>query len=73
MKRYFAHFAEGEVERFDVPGINALNFVLRNSLGGGGTSSLRLDTQAKTYAQVLLGFPVSVPESWSNALGAASS
>jgi acyclic terpene utilization AtuA family protein len=73
VKRYFAHFAEGEVERFDLPGINALNFVLRDSLGGGGTSSLRLDTQAKTYAQLLLGFPVSVPESWSNALGGTSS
>jgi hypothetical protein len=73
VKRYFAHFAEGEVERFDLPGINALNFVLRDTLGGGGTSSLRLDTQAKTYAQLLLDFPVSVPESWSNALSAAPS
>jgi hypothetical protein len=71
VKRYFAHFVEGEVDRFDLPGINALNFVLRDSLGGGGTSSLRLDTQAKTYAQLLLGFPVPVPEAWSNALGAA--
>jgi hypothetical protein len=71
VKRYFAQFVEGEVDRFDLPGINALNFVLRDSLGGGGTSSLRLDTQAKTYAQLLLGFPVPVPEAWSNALGAA--
>jgi hypothetical protein len=73
VKHYFAHFAEGEVERFDLPGINALNFVLRESLGGGGTSSLRLDTQAKTYAQLLLGFPVPVPEGWSNVLGVTSS
>jgi hypothetical protein len=69
VKRYLAHFAEGEVERFDLPGIHALNFVLHDSLGGGGTSSLRLDTQAKTYAQLLLGMAVPVPEGWSNELG----
>jgi hypothetical protein len=72
VKRYFAHVADGAVERFDVPGIHALNFVLHASLGGGGTSSLRLDTQAKTYAQLLLGIAVPVPEGWTNALGIAS-
>ncbi len=71
VKRYFAHFVESEVERFDLPGIHALNFVLHDSLGGGGTSSLRLDTQAKTYAQLLLGIAVPVPEAWSNRLGVA--
>ena len=71
VKTYFAHFAEGGVDRFELPGMHALNFVLRESLGGGGTSSLRLDTQAKTYAQLLLGFPVPVPEGWSNELGIA--
>jgi len=69
VQRYFAHFVEGDVERFDLPGIHALNFVLHDSLGGGGTSSLRLDTQAKTYAQLLLGIAVPVPEAWSNRLG----
>lgn len=69
VKRYFAHLAKGEVERFDLPGIHGLNFVLRDSLGGGGTSSLHLDTQAKTYAQLLLAFPVPVPEGWANELG----
>ena len=68
VKRYFAHLAKGEVERFDLPGIHGLNFVLRDSLGGGGTSSLHLDTQAKTYAQLLLAFPVPVPEGWANEL-----
>ena len=71
VKTYFAHFAEGPVERYDLPGLAALNFVLRDSLGGGGTSSANLDTQAKTYAQLLLAFPVPVPEAWSNELGAA--
>jgi hypothetical protein len=69
VKRYFAHFVEGDVERFDLPGIHALNFLLHESLGGGGTASLRLDTQAKTYAQLLLAMPVAVPEGWDNALG----
>ena len=71
VKTYFAHYAEGPVERYDLPGLHALNFVLRDSLGGGGTSSANLDTQAKTYAQLLLAFPVPVPEAWSNELGAA--
>jgi acyclic terpene utilization AtuA family protein len=72
VKRYFAHYAEGPVERYELPGIHALNFVLRDSLGGGGTSSANLDTQAKTYAQLLLAFPVPVPEGWGNELGLAS-
>jgi len=71
VKKYFAHYAEGPVERYELPGIHALNFVLRDSLGGGGTSSANLDTQAKTYAQLLLAFPVPVPEVWGNELGAA--
>ncbi len=71
VKAYFAHYAKGKVERFDLPGINAVNFLLNNSLGGGGTSSVRLDTQAKTFGQLLLSIPVSVPEAWGNELGAA--
>lgn len=71
VKSYFVHYAKGAVERYDLPGINAVNFVLNNSLGGGGTSSVRLDTQAKTFGQLLLSIPVSVPEAWGNELGAA--
>jgi hypothetical protein len=71
VKTYFAHYAEGPVERYDLPGLHALNFVLRDSLGGGGTSSANLDTQAKTYAQLLLAFQVPVPEAWGNELGVA--
>jgi hypothetical protein len=66
VRAYFAHYVEGEVERYELPGMNALNFVLRKSLGGGGTSSVRLDVQAKTYAQLLLSIPVSIPGAWSN-------
>jgi hypothetical protein len=56
----FAHVLEGPVERFELPGINGLNVVLRNSLGGGGAASLRNDPQGKTFAQVLLAQPVAV-------------
>ena len=70
MKAYFAHYVKGEVERFDLPGTHALNFLMHESLGGGGTSSVRLDTQAKTFGQLLLSIPVSVPEAWSNELAA---
>jgi hypothetical protein len=46
-----------------VPGLLGFNFVLTNVLDGGGTSSLHLDTQGKTYAQQLLAMPVKVPKS----------
>ena len=49
------------VERFDLPGIHALNFVLHDCLGGGGLGSLRIDPQGKAFAQMLMDFPVPVP------------
>lgn len=61
--KYFNHLLEGDVCRWDVPGIHALNFLLRNSLGGGGMSSLRVDPQGKAYAQMLLDFPIPIPKS----------
>jgi hypothetical protein len=57
---YFAHHLEGDVERHDVPGIRAVNFVLHDVLGGGGIASLRNDPQGKGFAQMLLDFPVPV-------------
>jgi len=59
--KYFSHVVKGEVERWDVPGIDALNFLLRNSLGGGGMASLNIDTQGKAYAQQLLDIMIPVP------------
>ncbi len=52
--KYFSHVLDGEVLSWDVPGINALNFLLKNSLGGGGMASLNIDPQGKAYAQQLL-------------------
>jgi len=61
---WFAHRIDGPVERYGLPGIHALNFVLRDALGGGGLASLRFDPQGKAYAQQLLDMPVQVPTAW---------
>ena len=63
VKNLFQHFCKGEVLKWHVPGINGINFLLKNSLDGGGMSSLRIDPQGKSYAQQLLEFPVKVPDS----------
>jgi len=58
---FFAHTGVTAVERFDLPGIHALNFVLHDALGGGGVASLRIDPQGKAFAQMLMDLPVPVP------------
>ncbi|KAI8058620.1 hypothetical protein BDF22DRAFT_666781 [Syncephalis plumigaleata] len=63
VKHYMSHLCRGDVFRFELPGIYALNFVLTRSLGGGGLSSLNIDRQGKTYAQMLLSMPIAVPRS----------
>jgi hypothetical protein len=57
----FRHFLEGPVDRFLLPGIDAINFVLHDVLGGGGVASLRNDPQGKSYAQILLAARIPVP------------
>lgn len=59
---YFAHLVEGPVERFEVPGIAAFNFVLHAALGGGGAASLRHDPLGKGLAPMLLDLELEVPE-----------
>jgi hypothetical protein len=59
--RRFAHFLEGGVERWYLPGTGAINFLLDAVLGGGGIASLRNDPQAKGYSQILLQTPIPVP------------
>ena len=51
----------GRVKRWEIPGISGLNFLLENSLGGGGMASTRIDPQGKAYGQQLLEMPVEVP------------
>ena len=58
---HFAHRAPTKVERFDLPGTGAINFVLHGVLGGGGMASLHTDNLAKAYAQVLLAMEVPAP------------
>lgn len=62
--KYFDYMVKGKVTRFEVPGINALNFLMLQSLGGGGMASLRNDPLAKAHAQMLLQMEVEVPAAW---------
>ncbi len=62
--QFFAHYLNGQVTRYEMPGINGFNFMLEDVLDGGGTGSLRYDPQAKTFAQMFLDVPVSVPSEW---------
>merc|ERR1712194_13794 len=64
VKEYFAHNIRGDVTRFDLPGTSSMNFLLTDTLGGGGTSSLHSDGLAKTYGQVLLQMEVECPVEW---------
>ena len=60
VKSYFGSRVNGKVERFELPNLGALNFLLHESLGGGGTVTLRLDAQGKTFGAALLGMEIDV-------------
>ena len=62
VKQHFAAVCRGEVERHELPGLRALNFILHDSLGGGGTESLITDAQGKTHGQGLLTMEIEVPD-----------
>jgi hypothetical protein len=64
VKDWLGHLVRGEVTRFDVPGIHAMNFLCTKALDGGGMASLRNDPLGKGMAQILLTMPVRVPQSW---------
>ena len=59
---YFAPLGASRVERFEVPNVRGLNFVLYNALAGGASRSLRTDTQGKTLALALLRMEVEIPD-----------
>jgi hypothetical protein len=61
VKAYLAHLVEGDVERFHLPGIAAINFMLHDALDGGGPASHRIDPLGKGMAQLLLDMPIEVP------------
>ncbi len=60
VKKHFEGICFGEVERFEMPNIRALNFLLHNTLGGGGTVSLKHDAQGKTLAAALLKIEIEI-------------
>jgi hypothetical protein len=60
VKEYFGDLVQGEVERFELPNLGAINLLLHEALGGGGTVSLRIDAQGKTYGAALLRMEVEV-------------
>lgn len=62
VKKHFEGICLGEVERFELPNIGALNFLLHNSLGGGGTKSLKNDAQGKTLSSVMLRMELEIEE-----------
>ncbi len=68
VKQHFQGICLGEVERFELPNLHALNFLLHNSLGGGGTVSLKTDAQGKTLSTAMLRMMIDVPEELSEAL-----
>lgn len=59
---HFAGICHGPVERFELPNLHALNFLLHEALGGGGTVSLKTDAQGKTLSTAMLRMEVEVPE-----------
>ena len=62
VKEHFREVCRGPVQRYELPNILALNFILHDSLGGGGTESLKNDAQGKTHAQGLLQMEIDLPE-----------
>ncbi|MFZ1080737.1 MAG: hypothetical protein WAO19_02290 [Candidatus Kryptoniota bacterium] len=62
VKKHFTGICKGKVERFELPNLNALNFLLHGALGGGGTVSLRNDAQGKTLSTALLRLEIEVPD-----------
>ena len=62
VKNHFKGICKGDVERFDLPNIFAFNFVLHQSLGGGGTSTLRHDAQGKTLSTAILRLEIDLPD-----------
>ena len=63
VKEFFGEMSKGTVERYEVKTLHAMNFVLRNSLGGGATRSLRIDFTGKTMCQAILRIVLEVDES----------
>jgi hypothetical protein len=71
VKAHFRGICLGDVERFEVPNLGALNFLLHHSLDGGGTISLKTDAQGKTYSTALLRMEIEVDDRAASAIAAS--
>ncbi len=69
VKEHFGAMVKGAVERFELPNLKALNFLLHESLGGGGTLSLMTDAQGKTFSTALLRMKIDIADEEANNLG----
>ena len=69
VKDHFKGICKGKVERFELPNLQALNFLLHESLGGGGTLSLMTDAQGKTFSTALLRMMVEISDDEAEGLG----
>lgn len=69
VKEHFKDICKGDVERFELPNLSALNFLLHESLDGGGTLSLMTDAQGKTFSTALLRMKIDVPDDEASNLG----
>lgn len=69
VKEHFGQIVKGDVERFELPNLHALNFLLHESLGGGGTRSLMTDAQGKTFSTALLRMTINIPDAEAADLG----
>lgn len=69
VKEHFKGICKGKVERFELPNLCALNFLLHESLGGGGTLSLMTDAQGKTFSTALLRMEIEIPDEEAHAVG----
>ena len=69
VREHFRGICKGEVERFELPNLGALNFLLHESLGGGGTLSLMTDAQGKTFSTALLRMEIEVADDEASRLG----
>ena len=68
VKQHFGAMVKGAVERFELPNLKALNFLLHESLGGGGTLSLMTDAQGKTFSTALLRMKIEIADEEANNL-----
>ena len=61
VKAHFSAICRGAVDRYEVPNLKAINFILHDSLGGGGSESVKTDAQGKTHGQALLRMELDLP------------